>query len=511
MRSVSMRTLVAMVAAVALAGCSGGSGGGGGGGSAPTITSFTATPSSLPVGGGSVTFAWSVAGATGLSIDQNVGVVTPLTTGSTTVEVSTSTTFTLTATNASGSTTGTAQVTVAAAPTLQTISGTVVDLGGFAAAGDTVMLSSGTFSATTVADSDGGFSVPDVPTAPYTASVLDTDGIDATVYVGLTRADPTLTDYGRYTPTNRSATLEGVVSGGFYSEPAGYSTVVGFASPQLERSFTTAANGTYSEAIFRWLGPSTTTGAVSALQIHAPVAFPTDYPGYGETDDVELQDTQITSGADVSLSAVTVATLSGTVDVPSGYHLTYVIASLQTPSGVLLQLLEDDAPTSTAFSYTTPSISSTSLVVQAGISSDVLGFVSAYAVKTGLSANATGVEVTVPPSASLTLPEDMATDVTLTTAFTWTATLGISDFQVICNGSEGPTFYVFTAASTATIPDLSAQGLPLPASTTCLWNVLYYGPATTVDELALAGGLYQLTLGDYSNGESEQRSFTTSP
>jgi hypothetical protein len=79
----------------------------------PVISSFTATPSSLPSGGGNVLLAWNVAGATSLSIDQSVGVVTGLTSKS--VSLTSSTTFTLTATNTNGSSTKTLDVTVGTA------------------------------------------------------------------------------------------------------------------------------------------------------------------------------------------------------------------------------------------------------------------------------------------------------------------------------------------------------------------------------------------------------------
>lgn len=79
----------------------------------PVISNFTATPGTLPTGGGNVLLAWNVAGATSLSIDQSVGDVTGQT--SKTVAVTTTTTFTLTATNANGSSTKTFVVTVGTA------------------------------------------------------------------------------------------------------------------------------------------------------------------------------------------------------------------------------------------------------------------------------------------------------------------------------------------------------------------------------------------------------------
>jgi hypothetical protein len=80
-------------------------------GSKPTITSFSASPASLPAGGGSTTLIWDVKDATTLSIDNGVGAVTGT---SKTVSVTSDKTFTLTAMNDSGSTTQTASVSVAA-------------------------------------------------------------------------------------------------------------------------------------------------------------------------------------------------------------------------------------------------------------------------------------------------------------------------------------------------------------------------------------------------------------
>lgn len=77
---------------------------------APVIVSFTATPASLPAGGGSTTLAWNVTGASSLSIDDGVGDVTGLT--SKVLNVSSTRTFQLTATNAQGSTIATVDVTV---------------------------------------------------------------------------------------------------------------------------------------------------------------------------------------------------------------------------------------------------------------------------------------------------------------------------------------------------------------------------------------------------------------
>jgi len=77
---------------------------------APTIASFTATPAALPEGGGNVTLNWATTGATSVSIDNGIGIVTGT---SKVVPVTTTKTFTLTATNAIGSPTAQTSVVVA--------------------------------------------------------------------------------------------------------------------------------------------------------------------------------------------------------------------------------------------------------------------------------------------------------------------------------------------------------------------------------------------------------------
>jgi hypothetical protein len=78
--------------------------------------------------------------------------------------------------------------------------------------------------------------------------------------------------------------------------------------------------------------------------------------------------------------------------------------------------------------------------------------------------------------------------------------------------SESPTFHVFTAETSATIPNLSAAGLPLPTSTTYFWELISFGPQNTVDAMAVGRSLDQL-LGAQEGYYSiaGERSFTTGP
>ena len=115
-----MTTLTGLIRYVALAAASAALVACGGGGSSdsgnpqppaspPVITSFTASPAAL-TSGQSTQLAWTVTGATTLTLDQGIGDVTGQTTR--TVAPTASTTYTLTASNGAGSVSAQVRVTV---------------------------------------------------------------------------------------------------------------------------------------------------------------------------------------------------------------------------------------------------------------------------------------------------------------------------------------------------------------------------------------------------------------
>ena len=118
---VYLRCMASVVAPFALAAnCGGGGGTTPVGGMAPSITSFTAAPSSITTGQ-TTALAWTVTGATTLTINPGVGAVTGATRS---VSPAATTTYTLTATNSTGSTTSRATVTVAGAATITSFTAT---------------------------------------------------------------------------------------------------------------------------------------------------------------------------------------------------------------------------------------------------------------------------------------------------------------------------------------------------------------------------------------------------
>jgi len=115
------------LAVVLLGGCgdgktdTSGSGNGGNANTPPAIASFSASPTSINSGGSSV-LSWSVTGATSVSIDQQIGVVTA--SGQRTVRPTATSTYTLTATNAKGTRTAQQTITVTALPVVSAFSAT---------------------------------------------------------------------------------------------------------------------------------------------------------------------------------------------------------------------------------------------------------------------------------------------------------------------------------------------------------------------------------------------------
>lgn len=88
----------------------------------PTITSFTVNDSTV-VAGAPITFSWNVVGSSSLTIDNGVGSVTPLTTGTKSISApAATTTYTLTATNAFGSITANVTVNIGLPPVINSLS-----------------------------------------------------------------------------------------------------------------------------------------------------------------------------------------------------------------------------------------------------------------------------------------------------------------------------------------------------------------------------------------------------
>jgi putative Ig domain-containing protein len=153
--------------------------------SGPTITSFTASPTSINSGTSS-TLSWVAAGATSLAITPGTFTSTSAS-GSTSMSPTTTTTYTLTATDAGGSTTSTLTVTVnggTSTPSKPTISsftasptgitsGSSSTLSWVSTGATSLAIAPGTFTSTSAS---GSTNVSPTATTTYTLTATNTSG-----------------------------------------------------------------------------------------------------------------------------------------------------------------------------------------------------------------------------------------------------------------------------------------------------------------------------------------------
>ena len=150
-------------------------------GSAPTITSFTANPTSINSGTAS-TLSWAATGATSIAITPGT-FTSSSASGSTSMSPATTTTYTLTATNTSGSTTSTATVAVAKSgkPTISSFtanpsavtSGSSTTLSWVTSGVTSLAITPGSFTSTSAS---GSTSVSPTATTTYTLTATNAVG-----------------------------------------------------------------------------------------------------------------------------------------------------------------------------------------------------------------------------------------------------------------------------------------------------------------------------------------------
>jgi len=460
--------------------------------------------------------SWNVTAATSLSIDQGVGSVIPVTSGSTTKAITATTTFTLTATNANGSVTATATATVSG-PTTITVSGKVIDFYGQGAAGLAVKIGSTT--ATTA--SDGTFSISGV-TTPYDATLINSTSKLVVVYKGLTRPDPNLVaiNLGLLLVPPKTATFSGNLSGGAgFPSPPNHTTRVFFGSPETLVSVSSPAGPAYGPMGAAWFGPDSTAGNVYALQwqFDPGTNLPVDYKGYGQKAQT-LSNGGIFSNQDVTLGSLAEDTISGNVTVPTGYTLSTRRANLRVAPGSGVTLFGDPS-TASNYSYTTPRITGATISLLALANN---GTRQSWGWKAGVATNASGVNIDVAAAPSLTIPVNNATGVTINTDFQTTGFSGGVNLFYFNGPGTNPDFYVITTGTTTKIPDLSSVGLGLPTTgvVAYTWAVLGVQPFASTDAAAGAGGFLKdyvkvvLSSGagpdsDGGFGTSETFNFTT--
>lgn len=385
------------------------------------------------------------------------------------------------------------------------VNGTVLDAQGQPMPGQTVLIASGSFQQSVVTDDGGAFGVANVP-LPYDATLVDTDSQSVVQYQGLTRGDPTLNGLS-VLPLLRTAAIAGNISGGNPLDTLGDTTLALFSTAQADLNFGSSSDS-YTLA-FGWWGPARITGTLYMLQVHTdggPAGLPLDYPGYGTLSNISVQDQATLSGEDLTLQPVTTGVLSGTMSFPAGYD-TAAFFSLQVAPGVSMPVVTSTDYLAASFSFTTPSLPDTSLVVDAyGI-----GTSGQYIIvqKTGLAANASGLVFSGTAGPEPESPPDQTPDVTLSTPFSWSdAGSAVHILSVSPPGPapSGTVYRVYTTATTTTLPDVSSAGISLPAGFPYTWQVISLGGLASVDEAATPA-INNHFAGDFNDTYSVSRNF----
>jgi len=363
-----------------------------------------------------------------------------------------------------------------------------------------------------VTDGNGRFSVSDV-TAPYDVSIINSGLISATIYKGLTRADPVLVSSAQ-SPITWSANWSGSISGVSLPQPAShYTTVVVMAPDGGRDDGTTSSAGAYAFPSFRWFGSPSTTGAIYALQVRtSATGVPLEYKAYGKREDVTLANGGTFAGQNVRLEPIGSGNVSGMISAPAGYT--------RDGSGLYLQLspestmaLASEISSASTFSFVTPNIGPTALTIAAWARKATGPSSTSY--RRGIPATATALALNIRAAPEQTSPADGAVGVTTSTQLSWSGFAGGVHVVRIYSPTPGkPSYDIYTKGTRTTIPDLSAVGMGLPRSTSYKWWINGYEPIDTVDQIAVEGGVYGLfkTLsGDSSQAYSGDKSFNTGP
>ncbi|AKJ02634.1 outer membrane autotransporter barrel domain protein [Archangium gephyra] len=369
-------------------------------------------------------------------------------------------------------------------------------------------------------DRAGAFSIDGV-TAPYDVIVVQRTLRTAAVYKGLSRQDLTLPFATREEDDDRSAGLQGTVTGGSTPYDSIRYTRVEFASASSSSATNPNPGGTYYAAV-GWRGPASITGTLYVLQSERSRFFspPSRYLGFGRRDNVTLNDTAMHSAVDITLTPVAEARLAGSITVPDGYALTTLDTHL-VPDGSANTYLFSDTEPGSAFDYLVPQIPQSTFTMNVNALMEKPGepLQTAYSklYKKGLTAGTRDAALVIQAAPQQGQPANEATEVTRATEFSWTGfTGGIHQFQIQeddpAEGTFPYTVNIYTSGTRTTLPDLSAVDMSLPASTTFSWNVQGFAPVASMDALSLLSEQGNPFLGstDVSVGISGSRSFTTS-
>jgi nitrogen fixation protein FixH len=486
---------------------------------APTL-SVSPTTATVTAGGTAVPFAATLTGSSATinwTLSPSLGTLSSATGTSTSYSppgsVGSPQSVTLTAT--AGTLTATATITVnpGGGGTI-TVAGTVLLDDGTPLASAPVRINPGGHAATTAAN--GTFSIPGV-TTPYDLSAINPAEKVAVVYVGLTRTNPTaiVPTRGAAPPFANQATISGAVESntGCRAAMAPCLSFLGFGSSLASGTGLDIPSIGYSISL-GWDGAASFQGTLHLLQSSTNTMTDVTSYWYGAKTGVNVTNggTTTENWGSSSVASLPAATLGGTGTVASGYTVQGANLLLELPNVTLpaTSCVPPAGPPCAAGAYTVdaPNVAGATLaglVFAQGPNGE-----SVFTQRRGGTPNATNFNYDIQAAPSLQAPANNATGTTTSTAFSWTPFAGgvhtvVFDPVVTTN----PQYYVYTAGTSTTIPNLAAASasVALPAGAAYDWGVTGVAPVASVDAWAGASG--PPIANPYTVGSSQGFTFTT--
>lgn len=385
-------------------------------------------------------------------------------------------------------------------PGTVTVTGRVVGVDGRPIPGARVLVVG---RAPTAADSDGAFTVHGVE-PPYDVAAVAPGAAEVTVYLGVSRPDPTVALAALGDPLH-SARVGGQVAGGGPLPASGrIRTRVAFGGRALvAEADADRATGAYDLTV-GWNDGAEASGELRALRWeHDAAGLPISYLGHAQDGLLSLGEGDALS-RQLVLQPLETGSLTGRVEAPWPVSMKSLAVVLGDGPGMSLA---DDGSESADFDYAVPALAGTTVRVWACAFGPAGGYVAGQvAVVAPVS---TGVQLLLPPPPALLEPGDGAAEVDGTTRFAWTRFSGLHAVHV--RGPAGaPAYAVLTGQAETRLPDLSPLGVAPPPDAVYGWQVFGTTLFSDIDDFAHAPVIGDIGVG-FAQALSAGRTFTTAP
>jgi len=371
------------------------------------------------------------------------------------------------------------------------VSGTVVDFATSRPLANRLVVIGAT---RTKSDADGHFSVS-VGAAMYDAVVVEPDGSSISIFRGLHRRDPRLPHKRSTVPdaTTTTAVVRGALSGAM-SLPLSSSSTAGvylFSAVADAQEFLGGgtspilAGPAYGPLELAWTGASSADAELVALGVSSETTAGPSDGGPAPSAWFAARSLTLTGGdsvtVDLSLAPVAVRTLSGSVQVPSGYRLVQKQVFYRLPIVHAVIDVVNQQDSSPSFGYAVPDLTNTGAQLCVEDAADPGAVMAQHC---GLTFDDTALQVALEPAPALSSPTEGAT-VTESTQFSWSAfDTGIHRLKLETVGptSTTPNIYLFTTTVTTTWPDLTDVGVPFTTGVSYRCTIEGLGPYATLDD-----------------------------